>query len=235
MNGILSDKCVVESGVPQGSILGPVLFIAFTTDFSKHFKDTKITAYADDTQLLVVGKNIREMKEKVEQTIAKAQAWFSNNSLKINPTKSEVMVFGLKRNQEEDIHIKVVDAGTTTTIKTAKSMKILGVTIDQHLSWDQHIKNIKPGQNNPRAPNEVKKNSSRRASRSSLQLLRRRLGRDFKEKRRGTSKVRELCCEGPDRCKAWDLGKGCSETAQHDAPDREKEGTHGGIHSQDDA
>ena len=143
MNDILSDKCIVEAGVPQGSILGPVLFIAFTTDFNQHFEDCKITAYADDTQLLVEGKSVDELKQKIESTLEKAQSWFSTNSLKINPTKSEIMVFGLNRTPDHNIEISIVEDGTTTTIKTSKQMKVLGVNIDDKLSWESHIKKIK--------------------------------------------------------------------------------------------
>ena len=143
MNGILSEKCVVKSGVPQGSILGPVLFIAFTTDFSHNFRDCKITAYADDTQLLVEGRSIAEIKAKVERTLADAQSWFSKNSLKINPTKSEVMIFGKKKAQDDPVEIAVTENGVNKTILTTKTMKILGVDIDEKLTWEPHIKKLK--------------------------------------------------------------------------------------------
>ena len=56
MNNIISSKQVVESGVPQGSILGPILFIAFTADLNEHIPEHRISAYADDTQIRLQAK-----------------------------------------------------------------------------------------------------------------------------------------------------------------------------------
>ena len=91
----------------------------------------------------MVGKTIEDIKRKVETTLSKAQSWFSTNSLKINPTKSEVMIFGLKKNQDEGINIEIQENGATKTIKTTKKMKILGVNIDNKLTWESHIKKVK--------------------------------------------------------------------------------------------
>ena len=77
----------------------------------------------------------------MEHTLANAQTWFTNNSLKINPTKSEVMIFGAKN--LEPVDIKVNENGASKIIKTTSTMKILGVTIDHRLSWETHIKKIK--------------------------------------------------------------------------------------------
>ena len=85
INGTLSSSQTVESGVPQGSILGPVLFIAFTSDFHSSFPDFKITAFADDTQIMVTGHSSEEIRTKAESAIEMSQNWFTANSLKINP------------------------------------------------------------------------------------------------------------------------------------------------------
>ena len=86
----LSDTTKVESGVPQGSVLRPILFIAFMSDFADHLKDYTIKAYADDTQILVSGSSAHEVKVKLESAIDIAQDWFKRNSLKINPSKTEI-------------------------------------------------------------------------------------------------------------------------------------------------
>ena len=113
MNDLMSAIQIVEAGVPQGSILGPVLFIAFTSDFHTIFSDCKITAYADDTQIIVTGRSSKEIKDKAEKVIENAQNWFTANSLKINPTKSEVVVFSGRRNLHEPILISVRDGNET--------------------------------------------------------------------------------------------------------------------------
>ena len=142
MNGLVSSTKTVEAGVPQGSILGPVLFIVFTSNFHEHFPDHKITAFADDTQILVTGHSSDEIKMKAETAIENAQRWFTANSLKINPTKSEVMIFSGKR-KTEDVLIQVQDGNDIKWIKTTRSMKILGVIVDDQLSWKNHISKIK--------------------------------------------------------------------------------------------
>ena len=64
-----STETKIEAGVPQGSILGPVLFIAFTSDFHTSLNDCKVKAYADDTQILVTAKTVEELQLKIEETI----------------------------------------------------------------------------------------------------------------------------------------------------------------------
>ena len=139
---IRSEIAPVESGVPQGSILGPILFITFTSDFSSSFPNCNIKAYADDTQILVTAKSTKELKHRIEETIATAQKWFTDNSLKINPTKTEVIIFGNK-GRDQTINITVEENGTKQEIQNQKKIKILGVIIDEGLSWRQHIKQVK--------------------------------------------------------------------------------------------
>ena len=74
-----SDVTKVEAGVPQGSVLGPILFNAFTSDLAEHQSEFTVKAYADDTQLLVSGNTTAEIKSKLERAINKAQIWFRNN------------------------------------------------------------------------------------------------------------------------------------------------------------
>ena len=98
-------------------------------------------AYADNTQLLVKGKNQQEVIEKLERTIRKAQEWFRTNSLQINPNKTEIMILGGK----EGIRAQVeVDEGDSKiNIKTLPQIKVLGVIIDENLSWKSQVNQVK--------------------------------------------------------------------------------------------
>ena len=82
------------TGVRQGSILGPLLFICFTNDLPENFsKICKISAYADDTQLVITAKTIGELKGKIQKAIEIAQNWFKSNSMKINSDKTNILIF----------------------------------------------------------------------------------------------------------------------------------------------
>ena len=90
-----SDVEMVTSGVPQGSILGPVLFSIFTNSLASHLAKYKINSYADDTQIIVSAKSPDEMKEEVETVMKIAQEWYSENSLLNN----------LNKDRDNDRHI----------------------------------------------------------------------------------------------------------------------------------
>ena len=137
--GQTSDVCTIESGVPQGSILGPILFIAFTTDLAKEVPESKIVAYADDAAILVSASNLETLQTRIEKILQQVQEWYTSNGLLINPSKTEYMVLG-KGNIME---INVKEGDNNIPIQSKKHLKVLGVTIDQRLSWNEHVTTIK--------------------------------------------------------------------------------------------
>ena len=140
---IISDEETVMSGIPQGSIIGPVLFICFTNDLQEVFKnECSIISYADDTQLIVEAKNINQLKQKIEKVIGLAQNWYENNSMKNNIGKTEIMVM-TKGNKQENLNINVMDEGTQVNIQSVSEMKILGIFIDSRLNWMKHTNIVK--------------------------------------------------------------------------------------------
>ena len=143
-----SDEEVVQSGVPQGSILGPILFIIFTHDFKQalNLPDLHITAYADDTQLIVSGKTYVEIKEKLEKAIKEASNWFTKNSLCINAGKSEILVIGTPRKLQKlgKLHnLQVEEGDEIKTLEVLDNIKILGVYIDKYMNWNKQVDNVK--------------------------------------------------------------------------------------------
>ena len=127
-----------------GSVLGPILFIALTSDLVDHL-DGKcvVKAYADDTQLLVGGRNRQEVKHKLEQVIAKAQDWFGKNSLLLNPTKTEIMMLGKRNRTDQEITVNVKEGSETIPLKLSSQIKILGVIIDEDLTWKPQISQVR--------------------------------------------------------------------------------------------
>ena len=122
--------------------MGPILFILFTADFHSCMPEYKISAYADDTQILVTSKSEDELRRRVEAVIEEAQRWFSANSLKINPTKTEVLIFG-RRNTLNKLSFSVREGGKSCTIENTEKMKILGVYLDEDISWKAQVKSVK--------------------------------------------------------------------------------------------
>ena len=139
-----SEEEPITSGVPQGSIIGPLLFLCFTNDISKEFEGKcKIVAYADDTQLLIEATSLEQLIKNTEEAITIAQKWFSENSMKNNIGKTEVLIINTRKDNLTNIKIRVKDDGKPIAIKPKPHIKILGVWIDDQLNWDKQVKNVK--------------------------------------------------------------------------------------------
>ena len=134
-----SDKEMVLSGVPQGSILGPILFIIFTADLAKEVTDCKFVAYADDAALLVSAGTTKQLKMKIESNIKKVQDWYTKNGLLINSDKTEFMVM----KQREKLDINIYNGHKQINIRSKECLKTLGMQIDTHFTWRKHIAQIK--------------------------------------------------------------------------------------------
>ena len=137
----------IMSGVPQGSILGPFLFLCFVNDLPNVFDNIcKFQAYADDTQLLVFDKDLDKLKEKVEKVLNVAQNWYNKNGMKNNSSKSEILIISTKKTDK--IKINVLEEGKQKIVKSKRSIKVLGVHIDKTLSWSKQIGVVKKNATN---------------------------------------------------------------------------------------
>ena len=142
---IESDEEIVESGVPQGSILGPLLFITCTNDIVQEMSEYQTFSYADDMQIVVTGNSIEEVENKLEEATKTANLYYNRNSLMNNSTKTEIMLLSTKQklNKNRRLKIKVIDGNTEKYIYGEEYLKILGLHIDQTLSWDKQTSQIK--------------------------------------------------------------------------------------------
>ena len=138
--GIQSDFENVTSGVPQGSILGPLLFCIFINDMCnlKFENQTKIALYADDTALFCKGKNIHDCQVTLQKEYDLMREWFRINEMQINYKKTKVMVFGTKRKVKNHV-LKI--AHEEEYLENVTSIKYLGVTLEQSLNWSLHVSN----------------------------------------------------------------------------------------------
>ena len=134
----------VTCGVPQGSIIGPILFILFTTDLSAHLTHGVLISYADDTVHVDCAypneSGLVDLKARLELTMCELNDWFSSNSLKLNEKKTNFTLVGSKHSLTKSINFsfKINDA----VLLLSENVKILGVVVDPVLSWDGHISSV---------------------------------------------------------------------------------------------
>ena len=110
-------------------------------DLPENFQNCKIISYADDTQILVSAKNGKQIKKLLEKLIEAAQNWYTNNSLLINASKTEVMLISGRKHQE-NFYIEIKEEGKIKKLELKNTIKILGVHLDQDLNWNKQIQEV---------------------------------------------------------------------------------------------
>ena len=134
----------VVCGVPQGSILGPLLFLIFINDLPLNLNMGNLDMFADDQTLCVSGINIDEVCSKLQEDVSPISSWVSNNAMSINTTKTKCMFVASrpKVNQVTDqsatIDIRINDIH----ISNVSTHNLLGIDIDSALTWDAHIEKL---------------------------------------------------------------------------------------------
>ena len=129
---------MINSGVPQGSILGPLLFLLYINDLPNCLEFSTPGMFADDTQLSVAATNLGELEQLLNRDITNLDIWLRANRLAANATKTLFMVIAsnYKLNQLAfNPNIKL----NQKTIRQVTKAKLLGVSIDAELSWASHI------------------------------------------------------------------------------------------------
>ena len=133
-NGFKSSTEIVNIGVPQGSTLGPLLFLIYVNDMKYCSNILKFIQFADDTTLLYTHSDIFELNRILEIEATKVIKWLSANKLIINLTKTHSMLFTNKRGNLR-LSISIHDISIEEKLTT----KFLGVEIDNKLTWKDHI------------------------------------------------------------------------------------------------
>ena len=137
INDVKSDLCQIDFGVPQGSVLGPLLFTSYINDIMHCIPKKHSRLFADDTGIFTHGRDFIMLKD---QSISKYRIlfnWCLDNRLTINLSKTCFIIFRTKNKRipADFVDLKMDDI----SISRVNVIKYLGVYIDEHLYWDQHI------------------------------------------------------------------------------------------------
>lgn len=137
LNDTSSDMCQVACGVPQGSILGPLLFILYINDLTNASTFLKYVLFADDTNLFASGTDINALCVKINTELDRLKNWFSVNKLSLNLSKTNYMIFSNSK------HTNISLSMNATEIERVTVTKFLGVLVDEKLNWKQHISSLR--------------------------------------------------------------------------------------------
>ena len=127
----------VEYGAPQGSCLGPLLFLLFTNDLYLNIEHCSAILFADDTTLYKSHRNTRYLKWCIEQDLKTISDWFKANKLTLNLEKTEYIFFGAR-----PIKVKPTLEIDNVTLRPVETVKFLGLWLDQNLNWDTHVNKL---------------------------------------------------------------------------------------------
>lgn len=152
---MISEDENVSFGVPQGSVLGPTLFLVYINDLCDiTIPNAKLFSYADDTAVVFTGKSWKEISKSAEFGMAHVSKWLRSNLLTLNTDKTKYICFSITKSTQPEIDMNLrihscqqPDTCDCPSIERVNQIKYLGVIVDEHLSWypqlDQVISRVR--------------------------------------------------------------------------------------------
>ena len=142
INGFKSKEKTTSHGVPQGSILGPILFLIYINDFPLA-TSLFSSLFADDTMLTKSSNNVKQLQDTSNLELNKVSTWFKANKLSLNISKTKYMIFRNEKMTKICNNFELFIDGTKLERVgkefETKSFKFVGVHLDETLNWDYHI------------------------------------------------------------------------------------------------
>ena len=137
-NGVASDMKTLTCGVPQGSVLGPLLFLIYVNDLPNISDKLRFFLFADDTNIYYDSHDLIELEKTVNQELRKLSQWLNINRLALNVGKTNFVIFRANKK----IYHNVTLIMNRKAIEQKDHVKYLGVLMDEHLNWKKQIANV---------------------------------------------------------------------------------------------
>ena len=134
----ISDILEIICGVPQGSVLGPILFLIYINDIYMSSQILNFHLFADDTSLFYSHENIDTIEAIINSELSNVLTWLQANKLTLNIDKSNFILFRPPQKHVKSIKLKI----NNFPLEEKPSTKYLGVILDKNLSWKQHVAHI---------------------------------------------------------------------------------------------
>ena len=128
----------ITCGVPQGSVLGPLLFLIYIDDLPNISDKLQFFIFADDTNTYFDSKNLKEIERTVNEELKKLTLWLNLNRLALNVSKTNFVIFRVNR----PVYHNVTLLMNKKAFEQKDHVKYLGVLVDEHLRWDHHINDV---------------------------------------------------------------------------------------------
>ena len=138
-NGVSSDIVSITCGVPQGSVLGPLLFLLYINDLPNISSKLSFFLFADDTNIYYESDDLRELEKTVNKELKILSLWLNLNRLALNVGKTNFVIF---RSNKRPVNHNVILIMNRRAIAQSDHVKYLGVLVDQHLSWKYQISSV---------------------------------------------------------------------------------------------
>ena len=135
VNKTFSEWERITTGVPQGSILGPLLFNIFLSNLFLFISNSSLSNYADDNTLCTFGDNLKKIKDNLQNSFDTVHQWFYENYIVLNASKCHFMCLGNNTENETFLFHNIL-------MRNSKEQKILGVTIENNLNFKSHISEL---------------------------------------------------------------------------------------------
>ena len=132
----ISTSLILDFGIPQGSVLGPLLFVLYMNDLPDCLRNCSINMYADDTIIFYTGPNTNEIKRILQEDLNRVAQWMENSRLVLNERKTKLMLFGTKPrlNNVSGFNVQI----NCHEIERVPEFNYLGVMRDENLTWKEH-------------------------------------------------------------------------------------------------